>query len=108
MLDVQPHISLPTESAELIPVPAQTPLHGWEETFVMPLFRPGTRVRMGANVETVSHIVLRRQELLVHLVGREGAIHPSRIQLKPTVFTTRRRPESHSAQAAIPHQEAAA
>lgn len=67
----------------------------------MPLFRPGTQVRMGGNLETVSHIVLRRQELLVHLVGREGAIDPSRIQLEPTVFTTRRRPERHSSQAAI-------
>ncbi len=76
----------------------------------MPLFRPGTQVRMGGNLETVSHIVLRRQELLVHLVGREGAIDPSRIQLEPTVFTTRRRPERHSSQAAIapPAAESAA
>ncbi len=76
----------------------------------MPLFRPGTQVRMGGNLETVSHIVLRRQELLVHLVGREGAIDPSRIQLEPTVFTTRRRPERHSSQAAIapPATESAA
>ncbi len=73
----------------------------------MPLFRPGTRVLMGGNVETVSHIILRRQELLVHLVGREGAIDPSRIQLEPSVFTTRRRPERHPLQAALASPAAA-
>lgn len=96
MPDVQPLISRPAESVQPVPGAVQAPLPGWEETFAMPLFRPGTQVRMGGNLETVSHIVLRRQELLVHLVGREGAIDPSRIQLEPTVFTTRRRPERHS------------
>ncbi len=62
----------------------------------MPVFRPGTRVRLGNAWETVSHIILRRQELLVHLVGREGAFDPSRIQLEPTVFHTRRCPEKRA------------
>lgn len=61
--------------------------------FRMPLFRPGTRVRFSGRHETVSHIVVRRQLLAVHLVGHEAPVRPDQLELEPTLFTTARRPD---------------
>lgn len=64
-------------------------------TFRMPLFHPGTKVRLKGQgrEEIVSHIMVRKQLLSVHLVGREIAVRPEDLEVKPTVFSTQRRPE---------------
>ena len=62
-------------------------------TFQMPVFKPGVRVMHAGRSETVSHVVLRRREMVVHLVGRDEPVKPERLTLTPTVFTTERRPE---------------
>ncbi len=69
------------------PVPARS------FTFEMPLFRPGVQVQEGGRNETVSHVVLRRREMVVYLVGREDPVRPDRLRLQPSKFTTARRPE---------------
>ena len=61
--------------------------------FRMPLFRPGTRVRLDGRHETVSHVVVRRQLLSVHLVGHGLPVRPEQLELEPTVFSTVRKPE---------------
>ena len=66
------------------------PPWGWAETFCMPVFRPGTRVRMGGTWQTVSHVMLRRLELAIYLVGQEKPVDPDKLELEPTTFTTRR------------------
>ena len=66
---------------------------GWSLHFRMPLFRPGTRVQRGATWETVSHVVLRRRELAVYLVGHANPVDPLELALEHTVFTTVRVPE---------------
>ena len=63
-----------------------------QHMFQMPLFKPGTRVMHGGREETVSHVVLRRREMMVYLVGRDEAIKPERLGLKPLWFTTERSP----------------
>ncbi|WP_235505294.1 hypothetical protein [Acidovorax sp. Leaf160] len=65
---------------------------GWADRFCMPLFRPGTRVRMAGNWQTVSHVMLRRLELAIYLVGQEKPVDPAKLELEPTTFTTRRVP----------------
>ncbi|MDA8445364.1 hypothetical protein [Paracidovorax valerianellae] len=74
----------------LAPAVAEKPaaLPGWEEVFHMPLFRPGTSVRLGDQWETVSHVALRRQELAIYLVGHEASVSPNRLFLQPSAFTT--------------------
>lgn len=64
-----------------------------QHLFQMPVFKPGTRVRQGGREETVSHVVLRRKEMMVYLVGHDEPIRPERLQLEPLWFTTERRPE---------------
>lgn len=61
--------------------------------FQMPVFKPGVRVMHAGRSETVSHVVLRRREMVVHLVGHEDPVRPERLTLTPTTFTTERRPE---------------
>jgi len=63
-------------------------------TFQMPVFKPGVRVVHAGRSETVSHVVLRRREMVVHLVGREEPVRPDRLTITPTTFTTERRPET--------------
>ena len=65
-----------------------------QSMFQMPLFKPGTRVMQGGREETVSHVVLRRREMMVYLVGREEPVKPDRLSLKPLWFTTERSPSS--------------
>ena len=62
--------------------------------FQMPLFKPGTRVMQGGREETVSHVVLRRREMMVYLVGRDDPVRPDRLSLEPQWFTTERNPQA--------------
>ncbi|MBP9942342.1 MAG: hypothetical protein KBF33_13265 [Comamonas sp.] len=62
--------------------------------FQMPVFKPGTRVMQGGREETVSHVVLRRREMMVYLVGREDPVRPDRLSLEPQWFTTERNPQA--------------
>lgn len=65
---------------------------GWSERFRMPLYKPGTRVRHRGSWETISHVALRRHDLMVYLVGRTEPVKPLLIELESTIFTTRRVP----------------
>ena len=69
------------------------PVQARSFTFEMPLFRPGVQVQEGGRNETVSHVVLRRREMVVYLVGREDPVRPDRLRLQPSKFTTARRAE---------------
>ena len=71
-----------------------TGAHTRGHSFQMPVFKPGVKVMYGGRSETVSHVVLRRREMVVHLVGREDPVKPERLTLTPTWFTTERRPET--------------
>ncbi|VUZ23626.1 Uncharacterised protein [uncultured Comamonas sp.] len=62
--------------------------------FQMPVFKPGTRVLQGGREETVSHVVLRRREMMVYLVGHDEPVKPERLYLEPLWFTTERRPQA--------------
>ena len=55
--------------------------------FHMPLFRPGIVVQWGSKRETVSHILVRRSLLLVHLVGVDVPVDSDTLTLVPTRFT---------------------
>jgi len=55
--------------------------------FHMPLFKPGAAVRLAGKAATISHIVVRRSLLLVHLVGHDSPVHADQIELEPTLFT---------------------
>lgn len=67
--------------------------HTRHTEFQMPLFKPGTRVMKGGRSETVSHVVLRRRELMVYLKGHDDPVKPETLDLAPLWFTTVRRPE---------------
>lgn len=58
--------------------------------FHMPLFKPGTEVLLGAKNETISHIVVRRSVLWVHLVGHVSPVNAETLVLEPTLFTSTR------------------
>ena len=58
--------------------------------YYMPLFKPGAVVYLGRNRETVSHVVVRRSGLLVHLVGHESPVHPDALQVEPSAFSLTR------------------
>ena len=58
--------------------------------FHMPLFKPGTEVLLGEKSETISHVVVRRSLLLVHLVGHQSPVHADTLVLEPTLFTSTR------------------
>ncbi|WP_051603309.1 hypothetical protein [Simplicispira psychrophila] len=58
--------------------------------FHMPLFKPGTVVQLGNKQETISYVVIRRNLLLVHLVGRDGAVDSDMLTLAPSRFILRR------------------
>lgn len=73
--------------------------HGHHERsrmFQMPVFKPGVQVMEGNRRETVSHIVLRRREMMVYLVGKDEPVKPERLSLVPTWFSTTRKPETLS------------
>lgn len=62
-------------------------------TFLMPLFKPGVTVMRNGRAEKVSHISIRRREMVVFLEGREDPVKPDQLTLAPLMFTTERRPE---------------
>ena len=61
--------------------------------YYMPLFKPGAVVQLGGSRETVSHVVVRRGGLMVHLVGRDVPVHPDTLWLEPSAFQLSRVPE---------------
>ena len=82
-----------TDSSSAVPVPIPVPEGAQGHRFCMPLFHPGVKVRLNGREETVSHVVVRKQLLAVHLVGRELPYRPDQLELEPTVFSTVRTPE---------------
>ena len=68
--------------------------HERSSMFQMPVFKPGVKVMANNKQETVSHIVLRRREMMVYLVGKDEPVKPERLSLVPTWFSTTRRPET--------------
>lgn len=75
------------------PSGARAPVAARSFTFEMPLFRPGVEVQEDGRTETVSHVILRRREMMVYLVGRDEPVRPDRLRLQPSRFTTVRRTE---------------
>ena len=76
------------------PMPAAMPAAARSGLFQMPLFHPGTEVTQNGRREKVSHVILRRREIMVYLEGHEEPVKPERLSLAPTTFTTERRPEA--------------
>jgi hypothetical protein len=56
----------------------------------LPLFRPGTRVSYQGNPCTVSHVMISRSQLLVHLHETGSAVHADELVLEPTRLPLRR------------------
>ena len=52
--------------------------------YYMPHFKPGASVQWKQQRETVSHVVIRRNALMIYLVGNDTAVHPDTLQLAPT------------------------
>lgn len=75
------------------PPPATVPATLRSGFFQMPLFRPGTEVTANGRREVVSHVILRRRELMVYLQGHDDPFRPDRLDLAPSLFTTERRSE---------------
>ena len=61
--------------------------------YYMPHFKPGASVHWKQRRETVSHVVIRRNALMVYLVGNDTAVHPDALQLTPTAFQLSRAPD---------------
>ena len=61
--------------------------------YYMPLFKPGASVQWGRRHETVSHVVVRRNALMIYLVGHEAPVHPDALQIEPTAFHLTRVPD---------------
>lgn len=70
------------------------PLHPMSDAayFHMRLFKPGTVVHLAGKREIISHVVVRRNVLLVHLVGFESPVDADILVLAPSRFTLRRVP----------------
>lgn len=76
------------------PNPAAMPVAARSGLFQMPLFRPGTEVTQNGRREVVSHVILRRRELMVYLEGHDDPVRPDDLNLTPSLFTTERRAEA--------------
>ncbi|MNV78137.1 hypothetical protein D3C71_1716090 [compost metagenome] len=61
--------------------------------YYMPHFKPGASVQWLQRYETVSHVVIRRNMLMVYLIGHESPVHPDALQLQPTAFQLTRAPD---------------
>ena len=61
--------------------------------YYMPLFKPGVSVQWNHQRETVSHVVVRRNALMVYLVGHDSPVHPDALHLAPTAFQLTRVPD---------------
>ncbi|MDD2609844.1 MAG: hypothetical protein PHX60_09155 [Giesbergeria sp.] len=60
------------------------------KTFRMPLFRPGTVVLRAGKKHTVSHVMIRKGELLVYLHGVDAAMRPETLRVAPALFSIER------------------
>lgn len=80
-MQLQQHSTLATDSPEA------------GKIFYMPFFRPGTNVRYGQQTYPVSHVIVRRFDMKVYLVGRENPVDPEELDVEPSRFTTARMPE---------------
>jgi len=56
----------------------------------LPLFRPGTRVSHQGQPCTVSHVLISRGQLLVHLHETNSPVRPDQLFLEPTRLLLRR------------------
>ncbi len=63
----------------------------------MPLFRPGVTVYLNDSQATVSHVVLRRGQLLVQLKEHPAPVDAERVMLAPTELSLQRQPEKQPA-----------
>ena len=61
--------------------------------YFMRHFKPGTLVHWNQQRETVSHVVIRRNAMMVYLVGNDTAVHPDALQLEPSAFQLSRVPD---------------
>ena len=61
--------------------------------YYMPHFKPGVSVEWMERRETVSHIMVRRNALMVYLVGHDTPVHPEALRLQPTAFQLTRVPD---------------
>lgn len=61
--------------------------------YYMPHFKPGAAVQWKQQSETVSHVVIRRNALMIYLVGNDTPVHPDTLQLAPTAFHLTRVPD---------------
>jgi hypothetical protein len=80
------------QTGEMAEASAPAPQPMVAPVFRMPLFHPGTKVKLSGSEETVSHIVIRRHFLSVYLVGREAPVRPDQLELEPQLFSTTRQP----------------
>lgn len=62
--------------------------------YYMPLFKPGVSVQWKQQRETVSHVVVRRNAMMVYLVGHDVPVHPDALHLAPTAFSLARVPDA--------------
>lgn len=60
--------------------------------FHMPLYKSGTVVHLAGKRQTISHVVVRRSVLLVHLVGFEAPVDADSLVLAPSRFALARVP----------------
>lgn len=67
----------------------------------MPLYRSGAAVVWRKQKHTISHVMLRRDELWIYLVKRAEPVRPESLQIKPTLMTTARQPERFALQAPV-------
>jgi len=61
--------------------------------YYMPHFKPGASVHWNQRRETVSHVVIRRNTLMVYLVGIDNPVYPDALQLAPSAFHLTRVPD---------------
>jgi hypothetical protein len=60
----------------------------------MPLFRSGVTVYLNNTEAVVSHVVLRRGQLLVQLKEHPAPVDADRLMLAPTAVSLQRQPDA--------------
>lgn len=61
--------------------------------YYMPHFKPGAAVQWNQQRETVSHVVIRRNAMMIYLVGNDTPVHPDSLQMTPSAFHLTRVPD---------------
>lgn len=61
--------------------------------YYMPHYKPGASVQWKQRCETVSHVMVRRNALMVYLEGHDLPVHPEALQLTPSPFHLTRVPD---------------